>query len=95
MTQTDASVLPDSVGFIGIGLMGKPMVVNLANKLPPGSRIHVHDVVTAAVDELCTSYPDQIVRCTSAKEVTEKSVRVSAYPTHDRVPDLESNATEF
>ncbi|OIW29025.1 hypothetical protein CONLIGDRAFT_598861 [Coniochaeta ligniaria NRRL 30616] len=73
MTQTDTSALPNSVGFIGLGLMGKPMVVNLAKKLPPGARIHVHDVVTAVVDELCASYPDRIIRCTSAREVTEKS----------------------
>jgi len=75
MAQTGDSSLPKSVGFIGLGLMGKPMVVNLAEKLPAGSRIHVHDVVTAAVDELCASYPDRVVRCTSAREVTEKSVR--------------------
>ncbi len=77
MIQMDASSVPSSVGFIGLGLMGKPMVVNLAKKLPPGSRIHVHDVVAAAVDELCSSYPDTVVRCTSAKDVTEKSVRMS------------------
>jgi 3-hydroxyisobutyrate dehydrogenase len=73
MTQADDSALPKLVGFIGLGLMGKPMVENLAKKLPPGSRIHVHDVVTAVVDELCASYPDTVSRCTSAKEVTEKS----------------------
>lgn len=75
MTQSEASTLPSAVGFIGLGLMGKPMVINLANKLPAESRIYVHDVVTAVVDELCASYPDKIVSCGSAREVTEKSVR--------------------
>lgn len=74
MTATKDSALPTSVGFVGLGLMGKPMVENIAKKLPAGSRIHVYDVVKAAVDELCSSYPDTIVRCTSAKDVTEKSV---------------------
>lgn len=73
MAQPGDSPLPRSLGFIGLGLMGKPMVENLAKKLPPGSQIHVHDVVAAAVDQLCTSYPDIIIRCTSAKEVTERS----------------------
>lgn len=81
MTVTGTSGLPDSVGFIGLGLMGKPMVQNLAKKLPSGTRIHVHDVVTAAIDELCNSYPDKVFRCENAKEVTEQSVRQSGMPT--------------
>jgi 3-hydroxyisobutyrate dehydrogenase len=74
MTPTDANNLSDSVGFIGLGLMGKPMVENLAKKLPSGTCINVHDVLAAAVDELCSSYPERVFRCGSAKEVTEQSV---------------------
>lgn len=66
-----------NLGFIGLGAMGKPMVLNLAKNTASGSRvkIHVHDVVAAAVDEAVSSFPDIIVKCASAKEVTEKSVR--------------------
>ncbi|KAK3356557.1 NAD binding domain of 6-phosphogluconate dehydrogenase-domain-containing protein [Lasiosphaeria hispida] len=73
MPSTELDVLPNSVGFIGLGVMGKPMVVNLATKLPPGSRIHVHDIVVAAVDQLVASFPDTVVKCASAADVTAKS----------------------
>jgi 3-hydroxyisobutyrate/3-hydroxypropionate dehydrogenase len=63
-----------SVGFIGLGAMGKPMVRHLAKKLPPDTVIYVFDVVQAAVDELCTEFPDRVVKRANAKEVAEKSV---------------------
>ncbi|KAK0702222.1 NAD binding domain of 6-phosphogluconate dehydrogenase-domain-containing protein [Lasiosphaeris hirsuta] len=73
MPSTGVDVVPSSVGFIGLGVMGKPMVVNLAAKLPPGSLIHVHDIVAAVVDELVASFPGIVVRCASAADVTSKS----------------------
>ncbi len=79
MASADSSEsLPGSIGFIGLGAMGTPMVVNLATKLPHGSQIYVHDVVVSLVEELCTSFPDRVVKCVNAKEVTEKSVGPSA-----------------
>ncbi|KAL2686715.1 hypothetical protein Neosp_004256 [[Neocosmospora] mangrovei] len=73
--MTTASLVKDSpttsVGFIGLGAMGKPMVINLAKKLPKGSRIHVYDIVTTVVDETVTLLPDSIFKCSSAKEVAE------------------------
>ena len=45
MTDT---TLP-SIGFIGLGIMGRPMVRNL---LAAGYRVTVLDVVPAAADEL-------------------------------------------
>ena len=74
MSSTNRASLPESLGFIGLGAMGKPMVINLANEIPLGSRIHVHDVVTAAMDELQELFPEKIIKCASAREVTEKSV---------------------
>jgi 2-hydroxy-3-oxopropionate reductase len=38
-----------SVGFVGLGIMGRPMARNL---LRAGHRVVVHDVVAAAVDEV-------------------------------------------
>jgi 3-hydroxyisobutyrate dehydrogenase len=66
--------LPRSIGFIGLGVMGKPMATNLARSLPRGSQIHAHDAVEAPVDEYCASFPDVAVKCASAREVADKSV---------------------
>ncbi|KXX75583.1 3-hydroxyisobutyrate dehydrogenase, mitochondrial, partial [Madurella mycetomatis] len=66
-------LLPNSVGFIGLGAMGKPMVINLAKNLPPNSQIYVHDTVDAPVDEICTRMPGIVVKSASAREVAEKS----------------------
>ncbi|KAK0629396.1 6-phosphogluconate dehydrogenase [Bombardia bombarda] len=70
---SNSNELSTAVGFIGLGAMGNPMVVNLVHKLAPGSKIYVHDVVAYFVDDLCTSYPNSIVKCVNAKEVTERS----------------------
>jgi 3-hydroxyisobutyrate dehydrogenase-like beta-hydroxyacid dehydrogenase len=67
-----------SVGFIGLGAMGKPMAEHLAKKLPPETLIYVFDVVQAAVDELCTEFPNKVVKSVNAKEVAGKSVRIMA-----------------
>lgn len=75
MSLADSNSLPNSIGFIGLGAMGKPMVINLVKRLPVGSHIFIHDVVAAAVEEVCASFPDAIVKCANAKEVAEKSVR--------------------
>lgn len=66
-----------SVGFIGLGAMGKPMAGHLANKLPPETLIYVFDVVQAAVDELCAEFPNRVVKSSNAKDVAEKSVRIA------------------
>ena len=65
--------------------MGKPMVVNLAKRLPHESRIYVHDVVADPADELCASFPDTIVKCANAKEVAERTVRSATRKQPDRV----------
>ncbi|KAI1638625.1 3-hydroxyisobutyrate dehydrogenase [Biscogniauxia mediterranea] len=71
--MADSTSLPTSIGFIGLGAMGKPMVNNLVKNLPAGSRVFVHDVVEASMEELRASYPSMIVKSTNAKEVTEQS----------------------
>ena len=55
------------LGFIGLGIMGKPMAGHL---LAAGHTVHVHDVVPAGVDELVAK---GAVKCASGKEVAEKS----------------------
>ncbi len=54
------------LGFIGIGIMGKPMAGHL---LAAGHTVHVYDIVPAGVDELVGK---GAVKRASAKEVAEK-----------------------
>lgn len=63
-----------TLGFIGLGAMGKPMVVHLANKLPPESRIYVFDVVEKVVDDLCAQFPNRVLKGSSAKDVAQQVV---------------------
>ena len=79
MSPNNHDVLPSSVGFIGLGAMGRPMVANLASQLPASSNIYVHDVMPTAADEvqkLCASLPVTIINCSNSKEVAIKSVGI-------------------
>ena len=55
------------VGFVGIGIMGKPMAKNL---IKAGYSIIVYDVVKSAVDELAASGASA---AQSAFEVAQKA----------------------
>jgi len=56
-----------NLGFIGLGIMGKPMAGHL---LKAGNTVHVYDVVPAGVEALAGQ---GAVRCGSSKEVAQKS----------------------
>ncbi|KFY65404.1 hypothetical protein V496_02596 [Pseudogymnoascus sp. VKM F-4515 (FW-2607)] len=62
-----------TVGFIGLGTMGYPMVENLAQKLPAEVKIYVYDLSTDALDRITTTFPNRVYASYSAKEVAEKS----------------------
>ena len=64
-----------AIGFIGVGAMGREMVINLFKKTKPGTLIYICDVNHEAVAELCTKYPEVIFACCNGKGVAEKSVR--------------------
>lgn len=64
-----------SIGFIGLGAMGAPMVGHLANKLSPEISIHIFDVVQSIVEELVNQFPNSIYAEKTSKDVAEKSVR--------------------
>jgi 3-hydroxyisobutyrate dehydrogenase-like beta-hydroxyacid dehydrogenase len=66
-----------TLGFIGLGAMGKPMLTHLANKLPAESQIFVFDVVEAVVDEVVSQFPDRVFKASSARNVAEQVVRTS------------------
>lgn len=55
------------IGFIGLGIMGKPMAKNL---IKAGYELVVYDVVKESVDELVAAGAEP---ATSSKEVAEKS----------------------
>lgn len=65
-----------TLGFIGLGAMGRPMLEHLANKLPSESRIWVYDVFEKVVDELCAQYPERVLKGKSAKDVAQQVVRM-------------------
>ena len=65
-----------TIGFIGLGAMGKPMLTHLANKLPASSEIWVYDVVESVVDEVCSTFPNRVHKAVSSADVAEYSVRL-------------------
>ena len=56
-----------NLGFIGIGIMGKPMAGHLLNA---GHTVHIYDVVPEGVKELAGK---GAVACSNSKEVAQKS----------------------
>lgn len=64
----------DTIGFIGLGTMGLPMLGNLVKKLPNDTRFYVYDVSKPAMETLCAQHPTQIEACNNAREVADKSV---------------------
>ena len=64
-----------NVGFVGLGIMGKPMVHNLRNA---GYSLTVYDVVGSAMEELVT---EGAVGASSAREAAEaSSVTITMVP---------------
>ena len=68
--------LPNNVGFIGLGIMGFPMAVNLASKLPSNAKLFIYDISTEALNRLQKETPKGRVQiCDSSREVAEEAVR--------------------
>jgi 2-hydroxy-3-oxopropionate reductase len=64
--------MTERIGFIGLGIMGKPMVRNLAKA---GFELVVHNRSEAAVDELVAESP-AFVAASSPREVAEQTKTV-------------------
>ena len=60
----------ESLGFIGLGIMGKPMAKNL---LKAGYPLTVYDIVGEAMEELVSEGADG---ASSSKEVAEKTAKI-------------------
>lgn len=58
------------IGFVGLGLMGKPMARHL---IAAGHRVHVHNRSRGVVDELAS---DGAIAATSARELAERAEAV-------------------
>ncbi|KAJ5923050.1 hypothetical protein N7516_010753 [Penicillium verrucosum] len=64
---------PRELGFIGLGVMGYPMALNLLNRLETGSSLHVYDVSSQVLDEFKQEAPNLVSICSSARDVAERS----------------------
>ena len=73
-----------STGFIGLGAMGLPMAKHLASKLLEQNQIYVFDVEDEAMNKLNDEFPEMVVKCRSAKEVAENTVRTSRIAANQR-----------
>ncbi|KAF2809404.1 uncharacterized protein BDZ99DRAFT_417287 [Mytilinidion resinicola] len=62
-----------SIGFVGLGVMGYPMVENLVKKLPQSVNVYVFDVVTQPMHMLSSQSNGKVEACGSAKGVAEKA----------------------
>ena len=69
MTLSDVK----SIGFIGVGAMGKPMVGHLANKLPKETELWIYDVSEDAVDQVLSRNDGRVRKGASARDVADRS----------------------
>lgn len=65
---------PNNIGWIGLGIMGLPMVRNLLAKTPQETHFHVFDVVQESIDKFVADGNGRVHACGSSKEVADKSV---------------------
>ncbi|KAJ5365736.1 hypothetical protein N7517_008622 [Penicillium concentricum] len=64
---------PPALGFIGLGVMGYPMALNMLNRLETGTRLHVYDVSSQVLDNFKQEAPNLVSICSSARNVAERS----------------------
>lgn len=62
------------IGFIGLGLMGLPMVENLLAKTSDKTQFFVYDVVDEVMRKLCVEHVLRVSPMLSAKLVAEEAV---------------------
>lgn len=74
-----------TLGFVGLGAMGRPMVDRLAKKLPEETKIFIFDVVEKILDEVCAEFPEKVSKCADAREVADKSVLYALLPCYPLV----------
>ncbi|PPJ56183.1 hypothetical protein CBER1_09078 [Cercospora berteroae] len=65
--------LPKSIGWIGLGLMGYPMALNLVKKMDKNTHFYVFDVVKESVEKFVAEDEGRIHACGDSKEVADES----------------------
>lgn len=66
--------LPKKIGWIGLGIMGLPMVRNLLAKMETDAQFYVYDVIQESIDKLVQDGGGRVHACSSSKEVADNSV---------------------
>ena len=66
--------LPGNVGWIGLGIMGMPMVRNLLAKMKDHTQFYVYDVVQESIDNLVQDGQGRVHARSSSKDVADHSV---------------------
>lgn len=64
-----------TIGFIGLGMMGVPMVENLIEKTPNSTLLSLYDVDEETVKRICEKYHGRATARGNSREVAENSVR--------------------
>jgi 3-hydroxyisobutyrate dehydrogenase-like beta-hydroxyacid dehydrogenase len=63
-----------SVGFIGLGNMGLPMLENLIQKMSDATKFYIHDISSELLEQTTSKYSGKVEAMKNAKEVAERSV---------------------
>jgi 3-hydroxyisobutyrate dehydrogenase len=69
------AALPRKIGWIGLGIMGLPMVRNMLAKMECDTHFYVYDVIQKSIDEFVQDGQGRVHACNSSKEVADNSVR--------------------
>jgi 3-hydroxyisobutyrate dehydrogenase len=66
--------MPRVLGFIGLGVMGYPMALNVLKKLEDGVKLQVYDASPDVLKKIAQEARGKISVCANARVVTENSV---------------------
>ena len=66
--------IPKNIGWIGLGIMGLPMVRNLLDKMESHTQFYVYDVVQESIDKFVQDGNGRVHACSSSKEVADNTV---------------------
>ncbi|KAL4892220.1 NAD binding domain of 6-phosphogluconate dehydrogenase-domain-containing protein [Aspergillus ambiguus] len=71
----------DTIGFIGLGAMGRPMAQQLLAKIPNSTQLYIFDIVEEVMDEFVALNPSKAIAAESPRHVAERSqVIISMVP---------------
>lgn len=67
---------PKAIGWVGLGLMGYPMIGNLLKKLSSDTQFHVYDVMPESIEKIVKDGAGRVHACATSREVADQSVRM-------------------